>query len=244
MATTQVFDWRQSDRRLFAAIALIFPLIVLIGFGRTYYLKFAFNNPPQQSLLVHLHGLIMTIWVFYFIVQTWLIRSKKPRVHMRAGWIGVGLAVLIMIVGFFTAAGAAKYGSPSAPPDIPPMAFSIVPIFDLLIFAALFGAAIYYRKRPADHKRLMLLTVLNFLPPAIARIPIALFQSLGPLVFFGLPTLMTIGLLIYDTRQNGKLNRVFLAGAILMIASYPIRLALMGTDAWLAFAAWFTSWAA
>lgn len=242
MATNELYDWRQSDRRLFAAVALLFPLIILIGFARTYYLKAAFGGPPVPSMLVHLHGLVMTAWVFYFIAQVWLIRSKRARVHMRAGMIGIALAILVVIVGFFTAAGAA-FGSASAPPNIPPLSFMIVPMTDLLIFVLLFGGAIYYRKRPAHHKRLMLLTVINFLPPAIARIPIESLQSRGPLFFFGVPTVMTIGLLIYDTWRNRELDRVFLVGSIVLIASYPIRLMLMETDAWMRFAAWVTTWA-
>ena len=61
----------------------------------------------------------------------------------------------------------------------------IVPLFDLLMFVILFGAAVYYRRRPAAHKRLMLLTAVNFLPPTIARIPVAALQGLGPFWFFG-----------------------------------------------------------
>jgi len=51
-----------------------------------------------------------------------------------------------------TAIRAAKYGSGSTPADIDPAAFMIVPMFDLLIFAVLFGAAIFYRRRAAAHK--------------------------------------------------------------------------------------------
>ncbi len=243
MATNETFDWRQSDRRLFAAVALLFPIIILIGFARTYYLKAFFGTPPVPSMLVHFHALVMTAWVFYFIAQVWLIRSRRARVHMRAGMLGIALAIVVLISGFFTAAAAA-FGSASAPPDIPPLSFMIVPMTDLVMFAGLFGAAIYYRKRPAHHKRLMLLTVINFIPPAIARIPIESLQATGPLFFFGVPTVMIIALLIYDTWRNQKLDRVFLAGSIVLIASYPLRLMAMGTSAWMNFAAWITSWAA
>lgn len=238
------FDWRRSDRRIFLAAAILFPIIVLIGFGPTYYLRFAFDRPPVPSMLVHFHGLLMTTWVAFFITQVWLIRSKRAKVHMSLGMLGVALATLLIVVGFFTAAASAKYGSPSTPPGIPPLGFFAVPLFDLLLFAGLFGAAIYYRKRPANHKRLMLLTVLNFLPPAVARIPVEIFQTAGPLFFFGVPTVLAIGLLVYDTWRNRKLNAVFLVGALALIVSYPLRIILSVTDAWMSFAAWVTSWAA
>jgi hypothetical protein len=244
MAMNEPFDWRRSDRRLFASVAVLFPIIVLIGFARTYYLKLAFGTPPLPSMLVHVHGLLMTLWVGFFVVQVWLIRSRNANLHMKFGMFGIALASAMILVGFFTAVAAAKYGSPSTPPTISPLAFLTVPIFDIVLFAVLFGAAIYYRRRPSNHKRLMLLTVLNFLPPALGRIPIEAIQSTGPLFFFGVPTVLAIGSLAYDTWQNRRLNVVFLVGAILLIASYPIRLMLSGTKAWLSLANWLTTWAA
>jgi len=238
------FDWRRSDRRLFALVAILFPVIIVIGFAQTYYLKFAFGNRPLPPL-VHLHGMLMSAWVIYFITQVWLIRSKNARVHMRIGLAGIPLAIVIIIVGFFTAVAAAKFGAiTAAPPDIPPLAFLAVPLFDMVVFAGLFAGAIYYRKRPVNHKRLMLLTALNFVPPAIARIPIPSLQALGPLFFFGVPTVIAITLLVYDTWRNRKLNVPFLVGALFMIVSYPLRLILSGTPQWMAFAAWLTTWAA
>ena len=238
------FDWRRSDRRLFAIVAALFPLIILIGFARTYYLKFAFGDPPLPSLVVHLHGLIMTAWVLYFICQVALIRTKNARVHMRFGMLGIALAVMIIVIGFFTAAGGAKNPPAAAPPEISPLSFMAVPIVDLIMFAGLFAAAFYYRKRPASHKRLMLLTVLNFLPPAIARFPLTSLQTLGPPFFFGVPAVLTIVLLVYDTWRNKKLNMPFLVGSLALIASYPVRLMVSGTDPWMKFAAWVTTWAA
>lgn len=244
MAMNEAFDWRRSDRRIYLAAAILFPVIILIGFGPTYYARFAFDRPPVASMLVHLHGILMTAWVVFFIAQVLLVRTRRQKVHINLGLLGIALAILVIVVGFFTAAAAAKFGATSAPPDIPPLAFFIVPVVDLIMFAGLFGAAIYYRTRPANHKRLMLLTVINFLPPAVARIPVEIFQTLGPLFFFGVPTVIAIGLLIYDTWRNRKLNMPFLVGALVLIASYPLRIVISGTGAWMNFAAWVTSWAA
>lgn len=244
MAANAPLDLRRSERRLFALTAAFFALFILIGFARTYYLKFAFGNPPVRSFLVHVHGALMTAWILFFISQVWLIRTRRVAAHMRNGMIALALGVAMIVVGFFTAVAAAKNPGPSTPAGIAPLSFLAVPLFDLVLFAILFGAAIYYRRQPANHKRLLLLTVINFLPPGIARFPFEPFISGGPLVFFGIPTAITIGLLIYDTWLNGKLNKLFLAGSILLIASYPLRLMISGTDAWISFAAWLTTWAA
>jgi len=232
---------RSFDRRFFAVTAIAFTLVVLAGFARTYYLKPYFGGPPLPSVFVHIHGLLMTAWIALFATQVWLISSRQVRVHQRLGYAGVGLAVLIVAAGLVTALRAGKYGASSFPPNIPALAFMAVPLFDLLMFAMLFGGAVYYRKKPAAHKSLMLLTAINFVPPALARIPIAPLLNLGPVWFFGCPTLVILICLGIDWRRRGRINPVFLAGSVLLIASYPIRLMLMGTAAWMQLAVWLTS---
>ena len=89
----------------------------------------------------------------------------------------------------------------------------------------------------------MLLTVLNFVPPAIARFPFGLTNTYGPLWFYGVPGVLTIIFVVVDTWRNKNLNKVFLAGAILLIASHWLRLAVSSSDAWVNFATWLTTFA-
>src|SRR5205085_8588378 len=112
--------------------------------------------------LVHLHGLLMTAWVALFVVQVLLIGRREIRAHQRLGYSGIALAIVIIPVAFVTALRAGKYGSSSTPPDIPSQAFMIVPMFDLVMFSLFFFGAVYYRRRPAEHKRRMLLTFATF----------------------------------------------------------------------------------
>src|SRR5262245_17661019 len=151
---------RNFDHRFFIAVAILFPLAVLIGFGPTFYLKPFFNTPPMTRAIIAIHGTLMTVWVLMFISQVYLISSKRIKVHQKLGIVCVVLAPIIMVTGFLTAIGAAKYGTASAPPQISALSFMIVPFFDMLTFAVLFGAAVYYRKNAPTHKRLILLTVI------------------------------------------------------------------------------------
>ncbi len=240
MAISDPVAQRSFERRFFLTIAILFPITVLIGFAPTYYLKGFFDAPPVPRLIVHVHGLVMSLWVALFGVQVYLIRSKRIKVHQRLGLISVVLGVTIIITGLLTAVAAAKYGSTASPPGIPPLGFLIVPFGDVLVFAVLFAAAVYYRRNAPNHKRLMLLTVLNFLPPAIARFPFGLTESYGPLWFFGVPDILAIIFVVADTWKNKKLNKVFLAGTIFLIASHWLRLALSSTPAWMSFAVWIT----
>lgn len=240
MAINDTASRRSFERSFFLALAILFPLVVLIGFGPTYYLKGFFNTPPVARFLIHVHAAVMTAWVLLFIAQVYFIRSTKIKTHQRLGMLAVALAVAIVITGLATGVAAAKYGSASTPAGVKPLEFLIVPFFDVLVFAVLFAAAVYYRRNAANHKRLMLLTVLNFLPPAIARFPFGLTDTYGPLWFFGVPDVLAIIFVVVDTWRNRKLNKVFLAGALFMIVFHWVRLPFSTTAAWMNFATWIT----
>ncbi|MEP6704114.1 MAG: hypothetical protein ABJB34_04860 [Acidobacteriota bacterium] len=241
MAINDVADRRLFERRFFLAVAILFPVVALIGFAPTYYLKPFFDTPPIPRFVVHLHGFLMAAWILLFIVQVYFIRSRRIKTHQRLGLMSIALAVAIFATGLVTAISAAKYGSNSTPPGISPLEFLVVPFFDMIVFAILFGAAVYYRRNGPDHKRLMLLTVLNFLPPAVARFPLGLTAMFGPLWFFGVPDLLALVFVIVDTWRNKKLNKVFLAGTVFLIASHWLRLPFASSETWLSFATWLTS---
>jgi hypothetical protein len=231
---------REFDRRLFLTTAVGFAITILIGFGPTYYAR-GLVAAHLPSFVVHVHGLLMTLWVGLFVAQVTLISAKRVRLHQRLGYGAIGLAALIVATGLPVALRAAKYGAASTPADIPPLSFLVVPMFDLLMFALLFGGAIYFRRRPAEHKSLMLLTALNFLPPALGRMQIPALQAIGPLWFFGVPSVLALSCVALERRRHGRLNSVFLVGSLCLIASYVARLALMSTGPWMRFAEWATS---
>ena len=240
MAINDTASRRAFEQRFFLATAILFVVIVLIGFGPTYYVKGFFTSPPIPRTIIHIHGLLMSAWVVLFVSQVYFIRSTRIRLHQKLGLLATVLGIAIIVTGLMTAVAAAKYGSVSTPPGAEPLEFMIVPFFDVIVFAVLFAGAVYYRRNAPNHKRLMLLTVLNFLPPALARFPFGLTEKFGPLWFFGVPDLLLVILVVLDTWRNRKLNKVFLAGAILLIASHWIRLGVMSSQAWLNFATWLT----
>lgn len=233
MAATPRMPARVSDRRLYILAAIVTPLIVLAGFARTYYLKPFFGTPDLPGRIVHLHGIVMTAWVLLFITQISLAATRRTRVHQRLGIAGGVLAALVVIVGVLTALFAAARGHSPGPPAL---AFLVVPLGDMLIFAVLIGLALYFRRKLQIHKRLMLLAAINLLTPAIARIPLSFITNGGPLAFFGLTDLVLLGFVAYDTIKHRRLHPVFLWGSIFVIALQPLRLLLAGTSVWMNFA--------
>lgn len=232
-------DRLSFEHRFFLTVAVLFPVITVIGFAPSYYFKTVFNGPPLPGLLVHLHGLVQSVWIVLFAVQVYLISSKRIRLHMTLGIFGSVLAAAIVVIGVMTGYAAMARGG--AFPGYSATEFFVVPVGSMINFAILFFAAIYYRKDPAAHKRLMLLTVVNFLGPSIGRLPLPFIPELGAWWFYGVPYLIAAILLAADTYRTGKLNRAFAAGVILLILTGPIELALARTAAWTQLATWMVS---
>jgi hypothetical protein len=227
---TQTIARRINDRTLYIVAAVLTPIIVLLGFGRSYYLKGLFGSQALPSLLVHFHGLVMTAWVLLFVTQVGLVATRRTKTHQRLGIAGAILAALLFVVGILTGIYAAARG---ASPGPPPLQFLIIPLGDMIVFAILIGTALYFRRKPAIHKRLMLLAAVNLLVPAIARIPLNFIQQGGPLAFFGLADLLLLGCVAFDTVKHRRLHPAFLWGTLFIIVAQPLRLIFAGTALWL-----------
>ena len=232
-ANINALNPRMADRKLFLAAAVAFPLIVLIGYFRSYYGSFLFDAPSVANSLVHAHGLVMSLWVVYFSVQIALIRTKNVKVHMTMGLAGIALAILVVIVGMLTAYDAQLVRG-AAPPGVNPHGFFILPLSDMLLFAIFFTGAVYYRKRPAEHKSLMLMTAIAFVPAALFRLPVVAPEYIM-LWAFGTPALIAAVILGWYTWRHRKLNKVFAAAVTLVFAAIPLRIILMESSPWLAF---------
>jgi len=227
---TRVAATRTRDRRLAIVMAVFTPLVIFIGFARSYYLRTLFGFPPLPTLLVHVHGAVMTAWVALFAVQVGLVASHRTRLHMKLGILGLVLAILVFVVGTLTSLASAARGS--AIPGWEPLRFLIIPLGDMLAFGALVGMALYYRRKLDVHKRLMLLSAMDILPAAVARIPIGFIQNNGALAFYGLPDLCVVALVAYDTIKQRRLHPAYFWGATLLIVSHPLRIMFARTDIW------------
>src|SRR5215212_2608778 len=98
---------RRRERVFYTGMAVAFLSVVFAGFARTYYLRPYFGTTPLTPLL-HLHGLIFSSWIVLLLAQTALVAVRRTGVHRRLGWLGAGLAVLMILVGSITAVVRAK----------------------------------------------------------------------------------------------------------------------------------------
>ena len=231
------------DRLFYGGMAIVMGLTVFAGFAPTYYLRLFADGPNATfsggpfTPLVHLHGVLFTGWVLLFIVQTALVSSRRIVVHRRLGAAGAVLAAAMVVVGTFTAITNAARGS--APPGADPLAFLVIPLFDMVLFATFVTAALALRRDKETHKRLMLLAYVSIVVAAVARLPGVL--PYGPLAFFGLTFLFVVAAGIYDFLERRRVHKVYVWGGALILVSVPLRLAISGTGAWREFAELLTS---
>ena len=146
---------------------------------------------------------------------------------------GVALAVLVFAFGMAVAINK-HLVQRSAPKGVSPEGFFAIPLAEMLLFALCFGGAIYYRKRPAEHKTLMLMTAINFLTPAFARIPL-LPPQFKIAQAFGIPALLAILCFGWHTWKHRRPNAVFAAAVLVQLASYPLVIFLARNETWVAF---------
>ena len=212
----------------YGGMSVAFIAVAFAGFARSYYLRPYFDARPLIPLL-HVHGALFTSWLLLLLAQTTLVAAGRTDLHRRLGVAGGVLAALMVAVGSIT-------GIVRTPRS--DLAFLTVPLGDMLVFAILVGAALWFRRRTDVHRRLMMLATITILPAAVSRIPLGVIQRGGLLAAFGLADLFIVPLVLHDVITRGRPHRATLLGAALLIASHPLRTIVGHTHAWLAFANW------
>ena len=221
----------RSPRRFYVGMALAALVVIAVGFAPTFYLR-PRSLAPLPPLVVA-HGLIFTAWILVFLAQTSLIAAGRTALHRKLGFMGLGLAVVMLVMGPLIAISAARRGV--LPGD--PLAFLLVPVMDVVLFAAFVSLAYYYRRRPELHKRWMLLAITSLLPPAISRWSIAASR---PMVILGVLLLFLAARPIADRLAGARMHPVSLWGGLFLAASLPLRFAVAQTEGWHRVARWLT----
>ena len=225
------------DRWFFTGMATAVMMTVAAGFAPTYYLKPLFGTPALR-VSVHIHGALFTAWVLLFVAQTVLVAANRTNLHRRLGVIAGVLAVTVVLSGVTLAIESARLARPAlgALAHASPLFVLVIPLGSVVVFAMLVGLGLHFRRRPETHKRLMLFATIALLPPALARI--RLLNAVGPLAFFGVTVVFIVAVIAYDYWARRRVYAVSLWGGLFLALSFPGRIALGHTDAWLTFARW------
>lgn len=212
------------------SFACLLLILLVVGFWPTYYGPMI-NGALAISPLLHIHGIIGTAWVLFFLLQTvWIARGHR-RIHMTMGWIGAVLAAGMVLMGFLLAIDVIAAGVVNER-IVQAQRFSILPLSTSLLFGTMVALAIVNRGHSAVHKRLTLLAMISMMPPAIVRIFLPIF-GISPLPVTLATLFLVILCMAHDLRTQGRIHPVYWIGGVVVIGSLPARFLLMQTDFWL-----------
>lgn len=224
----------RADRasRFYVGMAWLALVVALAGFLPTFFLPLArgaFSAPP----VVYLHGVLLFAWLVLFAAQATLVRRQRASVHRRAGWVAVALVPCIVASGIAVGLFAMKRdvaagGGETAVSSI------VGTVTAMLLYAALVAAALWYRRRPGYHKRLMLLATLSILWPAWFRFRHYFPSVPHPEIVFAIvfPDSLILLAMIRDRLAVGRIHPVYLVAGVALIAEHLVEAILFDTPAW------------
>lgn len=235
---------RRRDNIFFTAMGLLIVGIVFLGFARTYYLAPVFHT-HVRSLLVQIHGAAFTAWILVFNVQIWLVARRHIAWHKKLGLFGVALAAAMFILGLLVATDSLSRGFHPPGSHVEAKTFYAIPTFSILAFAVLVGAALLQRSNGASHKRLILLSTIALMGPAVDRWPFPLLHKLPitSVLFVDMLVLLVAG---FDLWSRGRIQGATAKGGAFLIvlqhAMVPVgftplwhKFATLAMNAWLRF---------
>lgn len=192
------------SRYFYLCMGLLMAVLVVWGFSHTVNDNLFHANPPRPWLL-WMHGAAFSTWIVLFITQSALVRVRKVSVHRSLGWFGAGLAAAMVVLGFTIAVMMNRFDSQVLhQKDI--ASFLSVPFEDIVVFGTLMALAIYWRKKPDYHRRLVFIATCVLMDAAIGRFD---FWDRHHIYYLGLDLLIVLGM-VRDWVVERRVHKVYL----------------------------------
>jgi hypothetical protein len=219
-------------RYFFVVMALLFLVVAMFGFIPSY--QALYQGLFHVDWIVEVHGAIMTAWLLVFIIQTILAARGNLRFHIKLGMASIALGVLVLLSFSFLETRRIIRDNPPLNDGL----FDgwVLVLYTIALFGLFFTWGIIARRKPAIHKRLLFLSTLIILQPAIDRIQWLPLRSLQWTLFIYLDVLL-IPLFIYDWIILKRIHKITWLGFLLIIIEQVSYLIMLGSPSWHNF--WF-----
>ena len=205
------------DDYYFSGMCCVILGIVLLGFARTYYLAGTLHA-PLPSVVIHIHAVAFSSWILLLLLQTALVTAGRTAWHKKVGVLGAFLALLMVALGLAAAFDTQRRRT--AIPGLEPPAILAIQFAELAIFALFVTKGIIARRDRQAHKRLMLLSTINLMGPAISRWPFAFVLRFPPSIGL-IIDLLLLSLIAFDCLTLRKIHRVTIWGSLLIFVMVP-----------------------
>jgi hypothetical protein len=218
----------RMDAVFYLGMAIASICLVFLGFARTYYLKPFFGTPVLRPIL-HIHGLVFSVWMLIFVTQTALIASNRRALHRGLGYAAGIFAVAMIVLGLLVAFSTERLGHGNKLVDAETL--FLISLGDIVTFTVFVVAGFLWRHRPEIHQRLMLLAVVaGLLSATIPRLPV-IGGNAPAMGITGLAFLFAGP--IYDLVTRRRIHPAYIWGCLFSLATLvPVRIALGSTPAW------------
>lgn len=211
-------------RYFYLVMSLVLASIVIWGFSRSVGANLLHANPPRPMLL-WIHGAAFSTWVVFFIVQSALVRVRKVNIHRFLGWFGAGLAALMVVLGFTIAVVMVRFDT-NVLHETDILSFLSVPFTDMIIFGTCIALAIYWRKKPEFHRRLLFIASCELMAAALGRFD---FMFNHALMYPALDGLIVLGML-RDLIVDKRINKIYLYALPALVAVQSLATYLWRVD--------------
>ena len=225
-------------------------LIVLIvpAFYTTYFTTLFHGHLP----IIHVHFVLVMLWIAMLIAQPFLIKFKKLSIHRLLGKISYVLVPLVLLSGFLMIrlsyyrqidlgqAQVAEGLNQHTNSQILQHAadFEAIAVFYILWFAIFYSLAIINKRRSAAHARYMVAASLTLLGPTVDRImliPLGMEYLPGGIssmwVSFFLIDLVLL-LLLYKDYQHKRPLKTLLVCLLIYVPGQFLHFVILGHGWW------------
>ena len=243
MKPASVWDPR-SDRKAYVVWMTVVWLAILSGFGLDF-LRYMGERPAPPPIL-HLHAAVYVIWLALVTAQIFLVETGQVRLHKNLGWATAVVSGIMVPLGLAAALvdKARVVGTPAADPQFLALEFEEMFAFSFFIIAGLL-----WRKDPAAHKRLMILSAVAISDAGFARLWMIAIRIMPPgpfgwwLQFFWGIALLLIAMAGWDIWRRRRIHPTVLVGAVVLIGGEIVTTTLYFTPWWAtAMAALIKTW--
>jgi hypothetical protein len=198
----------RTDDYFFTGMSLLILGTVFLGFAHTYYLA-GTVHARLPNILVHIHGAIFSCWILLLIAQTTLVSVGKIGWHKRLGILGAVLACLVVVFGVLLIVDTIRRHH--IPRSLTPGILLALDLGQLSVFSLLVAWGVRVRRQGAAHKRLMLLSTIAILFPAVGRWPFSFIRTFPPslgLIIDG----FLLCMIVFDLLTLRRIHRVTIWG--------------------------------
>ncbi len=222
-------------RRIFFGAFGLFAIAIAATAFVPEYLRFVAGLFPIASVL-QIHSALMGAWLATFVVQAWLASSGRVALHRKIGPYGVALGVVAWVSMIYV---------PLRRLVVHPLPVLLTDYDGLLqdvyvdiAFIVLLLWAAYERRRPAWHKRLMVIAVFVTLLAPIERLEWLPELGVGFIwaSVLWLNLFLVVPLVAYDIVLAKRPHPATLQGLALLVSAQATMWLAWGTTPWRRFA--------